>query len=217
MTDDRSQPVETELKLVVDDRASLDRILARLGPARSTQDQHNRYFDTDDGAWSEHGLAVRLRRQDGTLKLTVKSGGTDDGDFVRRGEWETELPVDRESTLAAGGAPLLASVRALLEEHGTALPAALAAAPLREIGTMTNVRRRAGLPDHEGLLVELDETTYPNGDVRFEVELEVPDASRATAAVGRLRAAFDAAGVAWRPSKVTKRERLERVLRGESA
>ena len=217
MTEDRSQPVETELKLVVEDRAALDRILTHLGPPRSTQDQHNRYFDTDDGAWSRHGLAVRLRRQSGTLKLTVKSGGADEGDFVRRGEWETELPVARESGLAGGGLPLLGAVRALLEEHGEVLPAELADAPPHEIGTMTNVRRRAELPGHDGLLVELDETTYPNGDVRFEVELEVPDATRAAAAVERLRASFDAAGVAWKPSKVSKRERLERVLRGESA
>jgi hypothetical protein len=66
-------------------------------------------------------------------------------------------------------------------------------------------------------VVECDETTYPNGDVRHEAELEVDDAGAAEEAVARLRALFDELELPWQPSAVSKRERLERVLRGESA
>jgi len=217
MTGSGTPPQETELKLVVDDRAALDAVLAHLGPARATKHQDNLYFDAVDGVWGSAGFAVRLRDENDVVRLTVKTKGTDAGDFVARGEWETSMDPEAAVALREGGEALLEAVRALLDAHGATVPDTLAAAPLVAVGSMRNVRRRATLPGQDDLTVEADETTYPNGDVRFEVELEVPDVARAPEASQALRSAFERAGVAWRPSRVTKRERLERVLRGESA
>lgn len=217
MTGSGTPPQETELKLVVDDRAALEAVLAQLGEARSTKHQDNLYFDAADGTWGAAGFAVRLRDEDGAVRLTVKTKGSDAGDFVARGEWETSMTPDAAAALRDGGDPLLDAVQDLLARDGASIPESLAAVRLVPVGSMRNVRRRAALPGHEDLTVEADETTFPNGDVRFEVELEVPDVARAPEASAALRRAFEAAGVAWRPSKVTKRERLERVLRGESA
>ena len=176
-------PVETELKLVLEDRAALEAVLAELGPER----------------------------------LTVKTKGREDGDFVARGEWEERVTADDARRWTDDGAALVGAVAELLERHGASLPGTLATTTLGVSGSMRNRRRRAALPGFDELVVEADETTYPNGDVRFEIELEVPDAAAAREAVDALAAAFSRADVQWRPSKVSKRERLERVLRGESA
>ena len=210
-----SRPVETELKLLLPGARALERLLDALGPELDAQHQVNLYFDGDDGAWSAAGWAVRLRRENDTLKLTVKTTGEARGDFVERGEWESRLDPEREAALRDGGEPLLRAVDELLGEQ--ALPPRLRDAGLRPVGTMRNLRRRATLPGFEGLVVECDETTYPNGDVRHEAELEVDDADAAEEAVARLRSIFDQQELPWRPSAVSKRERLERVLRGESA
>lgn len=210
-------PVETELKLTVADRDALDAIVAALGDELEPRRQDNLYFDAEDGSLSAAGFAVRLREESGRFRLTVKSKGTDDGDFVARGEWETELDPDAADDVRRGGAPLGKAVDFVFAVHDASTPTALQGAALVPIGSMQNLRRRVALPGFDDLVVEADETTYPNGDVRHEVELEVPDASKATAAVVALREVFDRVGVAWSPSRVTKRERLERVLRGESA
>lgn len=212
-----SGPVETELKLVLDDRTALGAVLAHLGPEREALEQRNVYFDDPDGAWKAAGFAVRLRAEGGEHRLTVKTKGRDDGDFVARGEWEATISADEAARWADDGDALVRAVADLLGRHGATLPPELAATTLEVSGSMRNLRRRAGLPGFDALTVEADETTYPNGDVRFEIELEVPDAAKARDAVDALRAVFERAGVPWRPSKVSKRERLERVLRGESA
>lgn len=216
--DPGSRPVETELKLLLPGARALERLLDALGPELDAQHQVNVYFDGDDGddgAWSAAGWAVRLRRENDTLKLTVKTTGEARGDFVERGEWETRLDPSREDALQDGGESLLRAVDELLGDQD--LPPRLREAGLRPIGTMRNLRRRASLPGSDGLVVECDETTYPNGDVRHEAELEVDDADAADRAVARLRAIFDELELPWQPSAVSKRERLERVLRGESA
>lgn len=211
------RPVETELKLLVDDRAALESVLALLGPEIAPRIQDNLYFDTVDGSWGRLGYAVRLRAEGDRRRLTVKTRGEAAGAFVARGEWETDVDGATAERLRDGGSVLRDAVVRLLADHGADLPDDLRATDLVPRGSMHNVRRRATLPGAEGLVVELDETTYPNGDVRHEVELEVPDVGVTPAAARALREVFDRAGVAWRPSQVTKRERLERVLRGESA
>ncbi|HKK73015.1 MAG TPA: CYTH domain-containing protein [Candidatus Krumholzibacteria bacterium] len=213
--DPGSRPVETELKLLLPDREAVRRLIDALGPESTPQHQVNVYFDDGDGTWSAAGWAVRLRRENGSLKLTVKTTGTARGDFVERGEWETDLDPDREAALSDGGAPLLQAVERLLGDQD--LPPRLREAGLRPVGTMRNLRRRAPLPGFEGLVVECDETTYPNGEVLYEAELEVEDASGAEDAVSRLRSIFERLDLPWRPSDVSKRARLERVLRGGAA
>lgn len=212
-----SGPVETELKLVLDDRAALEAVLAEVGPERDALEQHNVYFDDPDGAWKRAGFAVRLRAEGEDHRLTVKTKGREDGDFVARGEWEEPVAADDVRRWTDDGAALVRAVADLLGRHGASLPDALAGTTLAVSGSMHNRRRRAALPGFDALVVEADETTYPNGDVRFEIELEVPDASTARDAVDALAAAFSRADVQWRPSRVSKRERLERVLRGGSA
>lgn len=219
---------ETELKLLLPDAAAIDRLLAQLGPELPAVHQRNVYYDGPAGEWSSAGLAVRMRREGSVHQLTVKTMGESQNEFMVRGEYERQIEAEVAWRFAPGGTILLAAVADLLAAHGVSLPDHLYAVPLREVGSMDNLRRRAPLlprpsedredvrdvHDVDTLIVELDTTTYPDGQVVCEAELEVPDASAAQAAVRALRACFERAHVQWQPSMVSKRERLERVLRG---
>jgi hypothetical protein len=221
MKPDPSIPRETELKLLLPDAASIDRLLAELGPELPALFQRNVYYDGPDGEWSAAGLAVRLRDEEGEHQLTVKSMGERQGDFVARAEYERTIEPELAWRYAPGGAMLVAAVAELMGEHGSALPDPLFAVPLVVAGSMENLRRRAHLTDFataanapHRLVVELDTTTYPDGSVVCEAELEVASVEGVEGAVDTLRAAFTRAGLPWTPSAVSKRERLERVLRG---
>jgi uncharacterized protein YjbK len=209
--------MENEIKLLLDNADDLLRLLSELGAPRPTLHQFNLYFDSARGGWAHEGWAVRLRREDQVLWLTVKTAGVVEGDFVRRGEWERTLPIEDLERLAEGGAVLGIEVVRLLEEHDVALPESLAPEELFVVGTMENLRRRALLPGAPDHVVELDETTYPNGDVCYEAEMEVADPALARVAVEALRECFVRAGLGWKPSTESKRARLERVLSGGRA
>lgn len=209
--------MENEIKLLLDNADDLLRLLSELGAPRPTLHQFNLYFDSAQRGWAHAGWAVRLRREGQVLWLTVKTAGEVEGDFVRRGEWERKLPIEDLERLVEGGKSLGLEVASLLDEHAVPLPATLASEELFVVGTMENLRRRAPLPGAPDHLVELDETTYPNGDVRYEAEMEVADPALARAAVEALRECFVRAGLGWRPSTESKRARLERVLSGGRA
>ena len=211
---------ETELKLLLPDARAIDLLLLELGPELPALHQRNVYYDGPAGEWSQAGLAVRLRQEGPEHRITVKTAGEIHGDLVARGEFERAIEPELAWRYAPGGPMLQCAVADLLAEHDVELPDQLYASMLAEVGSMDNLRRRAPLPagthaDLEALVVELDTTTYPNGQIVCEVELEVPDVEGSHDAVQVLRACFERAGLSWRPSTVSKRERLERVLRGE--
>lgn len=62
---------------------------ALAGCAMQTHRLQNTYYDTDDRALRERGIALRLRRKDGSIWLmTVKGGDAGAGGLAARAEWE---------------------------------------------------------------------------------------------------------------------------------
>lgn len=62
---------------------------ALAGCAMQTHRLQNTYYDTDDRALRERGIALRLRRKDGAVWLmTVKGGDAGAGGLAARAEWE---------------------------------------------------------------------------------------------------------------------------------
>lgn len=204
--------VELEIKLLVDaDEA--ERLATSLGEPRRLEQQHNVYFDAPDGAWGRAGFGVRLRSTGGAaVTLTLKGRGHNVGDFVSRGEWELELPAARWPALTTGHEPLAPELDRLVQTAGVSLPPALPRG-LAPFGFTETTRRVFALPG-EGptLALELDRTRYPDESIVHEVELEIPDDSHEPAARTRLEAALGRAGVAYRPSNVSKLQRLMLVL-----
>jgi len=123
-----ADPVEVELKFRVTDTPALERLLDadwvgdHAAGAWRTFELEDRYIDTSDGALARGGYGARLRRQGGTVTLTLKSQGRGEGPsgtLFRRVELEGPATVDlhpeswpdsearRRLKALAGDAPLV--------------------------------------------------------------------------------------------------------------
>lgn len=185
-SDDRSRPVEIELKFRVDDPKAGRRIVAldRIGslvaedaPAHEVL-MEDRYVDTADGSLNQAGFAARLRAvADGTI-ISIKSLARVEaaGGAARREE--VEGPADAVAPAATWPA---SDARALLLEH-------VGDAPLVELVTIRQ-RRRKRLYASDSATVELsldDIEVVADGRVieRFtELEAELVRGEEAALAV----------------------------------
>ncbi len=211
--------METELKLLLADSSDLDRLLEALDPPSRLLHQRNTYYDDQARTWAQAGLALRLRWVDDRCTLTIKGRGHFQGRFSVRPE--AEIPLDREvsQACAEGGALLARLARGLAVDHGMGGEARdWGTLPLRVVGTLHTLRRICHLPgDYRDLgSLEVDTTTYPDGSVRWEVEAEREGTAVELAAIEtRLRGFFEERGIAWQPSRGSKREVLGKILEGE--
>lgn len=202
--------MEVERKLLLPDRHAWSALAQHLRGAQSLH-QHNRFLDDAARTWQTTGLALRVREVDDCTWLTVKGPGVQDGDFVRRAEWEQEIPRHHRDLLLAGDATSTAWVVQWLSGRGAEAPAG-SGAPLREIAAFSNLRH-LGWWEHDGRPWEiaLDRSRYPDGSVVYELELELRDQAAAPASAA-LDALLTAAGVDATPSTVSKRHRLAEAL-----
>ncbi|MEL6546219.1 MAG: CYTH domain-containing protein [Myxococcota bacterium] len=204
---------ETELKLLLSDIDERDRIAQALGKRVARVEQSNAYFDTEDDALSRHRWAVRVRHSNDQTVLTLKGEGRSDGEFTVRVELERTLAADAWPLAIRGELDVAAELESLLTEAGHALPADVDLSSLEKLGVMSNIRSVFPLKG-TALMVELDETEYPDFSLRYEAELEVPDGEDRDAGVRALREVFDEAQVPWRPSTESKYARFRESLSG---
>lgn len=94
---------EVELKLSVAPRdvGRLAWRLSRLAGRPRRARLLSRYYDTPDGALRRHGLALRLRREDGRWLQTLKGGGRVTGGLHRRFEFDRALKGPHPDLAAA--------------------------------------------------------------------------------------------------------------------
>lgn len=201
--------MEVELKLLLDE-VGYERVLAAWGPPRRRLEQENHYFDTTEGRWASRGVGIRLRRENGRWVLTIKSEGRAQGDFVRRREYEREIAVPTADRWLTDGAAFAQAVG----EAWSGAPDP-ADGPLVPWALLSNLRLELELPGTR-LRLELDRSTYPDGSVVHELEVEAPDGADLATIQARLRGALEGIGVAYRPSRTSKRARLERIPRAGS-
>ncbi|MEM6732620.1 MAG: CYTH domain-containing protein [Myxococcota bacterium] len=209
---------EVELKLVLDSLAEMERLREALGPRVTRLEQSNFYFDTADDALARHRWALRCRNEDGRIILTLKGEGHHEDGFAVRVELERPLSDAAWVGIVRGEFDLASEIASLLAESEHSLPADVDLQTLETIGSISNVRSVHRLPGQGApLMVDLDETEYPDFSLAYEVELEVPEDEDRKKAADRLRAVFEQAGVAWRPSETTKYARLRKLLEEMSA
>lgn len=171
-------PQELEIKLALAGPSDLERLAEHLGNPVSDTVQENAFHDTPDGDLAAERWALRLRRErpaDATgperFYLTLKGPARRFRAATQRDEVERELnPGEAEELLNGlisftdlqGGSPLprLEGVR-LNQMNRTA--------------RFTNRRRtfRLALGERQYEL-ELDETTFEDGTIDYELEMELP-------------------------------------------
>lgn len=178
--------LETELKYRLTSEEEMTRLEAVLGEPIERLAQANRYWLPT----VPPGVALRVREVGGESEATVKRAGPApmDGLFIH--EEETER-------LDAGTAVALLTGERPLEDLPLVTKTGLQG-PFRYVGlllTLRNVYRIDGLP------VETDRVTFPDGAKEYEVEAEAIDAD---ALRSELLALAALAGVSLRASKDTK-------------
>lgn len=195
--------LELKLEIAPEETTAFKSVMASLGWSPSSELMlANCYYDTPDQALKQARIAVRVRRAGDQWIQTLKTAGRVDAHGVsHRGEWEWTLP---SSELDTG----------LLRDH---LPVSFELSALKAIFT-TDFKRTTWLVEYEGSAVEiaLDQGEIFAAPKRVpisEVELELKS-GEATALLGL--ADLLKAQVPLRVSTISKAERAQRLLDGES-
>lgn len=174
------RPVEMELKYLVRDAATAERLLTSsafgefsAGPPARPARYEDRYLDSADGALSRAGFAARLRQTPTETLVTVKSTATLPGALQRREE--LEAPAD----------PSLDPRRWLESDARSLILGLCGDAPLVELVTIRQLRRRRELRADDTIAeLSLDEVDVVAGDhvvdhfTELEVELHQGDEHR---------------------------------------
>jgi len=202
-------PHEIELKrLLFGDRAG-DRLVAALGGAvQSEHRQVNHVLDTRDRRLSAARFALRLRMENGDALLGAKGPTRDAGTSTgSKLEAESRIDADLACAILAGERDPVAALREragdpAYAELFRAIEATRRGEPIVPRGQFANVRRtvRATLPHGLSIAVEIDRTTFPDGRVDEEVEIELPDERVVPEAEAWLDSVTRSAGITTRPS-----------------
>ena len=202
---------EVELKLRVPSAEALQAIAkAAGGESLGTALQRNVFFDTPDFALHHARFGLRLRDEDGHFTVTAKSPETlsEDGTVASRGEAETRISSEVAARVAAGdvcpldllgaAGPGCAELVALIRER-------TGARPVQPVGGFDNVRQRqrVAIETPSGpveITLECDATTFPNGEVHHELEIEIPSGLDAELVQRSLRSWLQTAEVEAKPS-----------------
>lgn len=169
-------PRELELKYRLRGRKDYELLLENCLPApgRDPARLDNYYFDSSEYDIAAKGGMLRLRF-DGDLKICFKLGGEKEGHPGYFDALEVESGLESGILQQALDAPEILGelpIRPIMAlwDHFDRLE-------LTWVGQLSTVRRYRII---EPFLLELDEVTYPDGDVVFEVEIEtsLPEEAR---------------------------------------
>jgi len=188
----RADARERELKLGIRDGAIFEALLAAVGgECAAPVVQENHFFDSPERALAAQGLGLRLRREGGRWRLTLKGPGRDSADplLADRAELECEIATELADEVLRMPDPLprlLGALTASAPEAAASplLGAARAAARgvrVAHLGGFRNVRTRvrtalAGDARLPPVTLEFDRTEFAPDDVHYEVELELTPA-----------------------------------------
>ena len=195
---------EQECKLELPDEQSYVRALALFGPPMRTILQVNHYFETADRRLAAAHMMLRVREDDETATVTLKSDASLSGATLRNREREARLPRRVWEETKAGKRNLAEAtvppVLAVLDTIG-------AEARLLEQGVLRNTRTVH--PMAPGYTIELDRTTLPDDSVDFEIEVETDRPDEVLTDLGRLLENY---GIAYRAQTRTKYQRFLAAL-----
>jgi len=221
---------EIEFKFAVADKHGFRQLLEYLNlPAAllgSGVKQINHFFDSETFCLRDHHHAIRLRQEAGRYKLTLKAEQQASPATLLsdRAELEVELPYVTALALLQGSVCPRHVIRHHFSDGSSTIlqmvHSACGDAPLVHIGEFTNERiylPPVSIPigkSAEIVVFELDTSTFPNGVVDHEIEIEISEDHDAATMQAALIELLEQAGIDW-SSAPSKARRFFRALAAE--
>lgn len=197
---------EVEIKLDLGSFTNYLKLVGFLGQLDREERQSNGFFDTEDHRLSREGWALRVRVDDGHGFITVK--GQDSGrDFATvRAEVESEIPRGEASEVLGLKRELMdldvSAMRWVRERWGDI--------DLAKFVQYDNTRQHKMFRfDDYSYDLEIDTTQFADGSVEYELEVELPDETRAVMVLDRLKKLFDSLAI---PFVKQDKSKLARAL-----
>lgn len=215
---------EIEFKFAVQGAQAFRQLVRQLDLPESSLDhgvsQTNHFFDSPALCLHRHHFVIRLREQGEDHILTIKGEQRSNSDgstvLTDRIEQEVHLPEGTALALLQGSLGPRQVVERHFEERSAAMLQLIQSAcgeeELVHIGEFGNVRIHlpritlfAGGSPHP-VAFELDTSTFPDGSIDHELEIEITEDSDAVAIETALIALLRDAGIEWHsaPSKARR-------------
>ena len=218
---------EIEFKFAVADKQAFRQFVEYLELSTSLLDrsvrQINHFFDSETFCLRDHHHAIRLRQEGERYTLTLKAEQQAGPAAVLsdRTEHEVELPNTTALALLQGNTSPQQVIRQHFADRSSTILQLIQSAcgdqALVHIGEFVNERVHlppVSLPvgaSVETIVFELDSSTFPNGKVDHELEIEISEDQDATAIQAALIEHLKRAEIEW-SSAPSKAKRFFRAL-----
>ena len=215
---------EIEFKFAVHGKQAFDYLVNHLDLPSSVLEngviQTNHFFDSPGHCLHNHHFVIRLREENNRYSLTIKGEqqSPPDGGSVLSNRIEEEVVLPAESARAMLDGSI--TPRQVVKEHFSSraasllnmIEAACDQQALVHIGDFRNLRIHLPpvlLPagnTSERVVFELDSSTFPDGKVDYELEVEISEQSDAKSIETGLKELLRQAGIEWQtaPSKAER-------------
>lgn len=212
---------EIELKYQISCLADFKRLLATLrkqtqGPI-NTLLQKNIFFDTPALELRKHLISLRLRRENKVYYLCVKQSGFESGldQLSVRLEYESKISQKiADLVLTQQISPLEVFSKLESTNNLSAQLKKLAPSGVHIIGYFLNTRTIVPvILNNKKVIIELDQTTYPDKSVVFEMEIEFKSQEEAWLIRPLIENILKELGIIT-TSSTPKSDRLYRILFG---
>ena len=220
---------EIEFKFGVRSRRAFEQLVEHLGLPESLLTegvtQANHFFDSQALCLHKKHFVIRLREQNEKNILTVKGEQAiqQPGTSVLSDRIEEEVVIPRPAAedLLHGRISPLQAISDHFKDRSASIMQMINTAcndpSLLHIGEFSNVRIH--LPPvmlsvantSEKLEFELDTSTFPDGSVEYEFEIEITEHNNAASIEAALVELFQQAGIKWHPA-ASKAERFFATL-----
>jgi len=220
---------EIEFKFGLHDKQAFDQLVAHINLPEAVLNegvvQVNHFFDSQALCLHKKHFVIRLREEKQKHFLTIKGekalqqkGGSVLSDRV---EEEVSIPRQAAEDLLHGRISPQQAINDHFETRSASILQMIKTAcndqGLVHIGKFSNVRIHlppvtlAVANADEKLVFELDTSTFPDGSVEYEIEIEITEHNNAASIEAALVELFQQAGIEWHPA-ASKAERFFATL-----
>ena len=204
MSDTKNKITEIELKLSLPSFADYLKLIGFVGEVDSSISQKNIFYDSQDREISALGYALRMRIELSRAIVTLKSTTVQKGKAAIRMEMEETITIEQAMHIEKNNNLLELDIYPIQQ----LLSQTKKIKTLKAIVQFKNERiKKEILLGDNSYLFEVDKTTYANGQIDYELEVELPDIDTIDSAEADFQKLFKILEIEFFTQKKSKFER----------